>query len=51
MKNFLSKFYCFFHGHDFLLVYSEDNGRSQFKQYKCTRCSQEEEYQYDYGSW
>ena len=47
----LKMIYCFLFRHDLLLVYEEDNGRSQFKQYKCVRCDKEFDFQYDYDRW
>ena len=44
----LSRIYCFFKGHDFLLEAKHDNGRSKFKDYVCMRCKKEHHNQYDY---
>ena len=39
---------CFARGHDWLACGTFDNGRSQYGVYRCARCGENYDWQYDY---
>lgn len=50
MKRRLIALWCFVRGHDMTETARIDNGRSQYGQKICLRCSYQHDWQYDYGN-
>ncbi len=47
--NWFNRLFCYLFRHDFVKVFYQDNGRSQFREYECVRCGKVTDYQYDYN--